>query len=123
MDLSEFDKTLNIMPGQVHYYDEVAKEDKTANEIELTWKHKYLPVSELKYYLREGHKAWDDMVAAREQEILEIWMKELKYSSVYFKVIDKKIIEKGKVEGEKQIENWLKPNASNVLEPTEVEEI
>jgi len=123
MDLSEFDKTLNIMPGQVHYYDEVAKEDKTANEIEVIWKHKYLPVSELKYYLREGHEAWEDKVRTREQEVLEIWMKELKYSSVYFKVIDKKIIEKGKVEGEKQTENWLKPNSSNVLEPKEVDEI
>jgi hypothetical protein len=123
MDLSEFDKTLNYLPEKVKHFDEEAKEDKLANEVEITWKHKYLPISELKYHIREGHELWDEMVAAREQEILEIWMKELKYDSVYFKVIDKKIIEKGKVDKEAHIQDWLKPNETNVLDPTEVEEI
>jgi hypothetical protein len=110
MDLSNFTKTLNIMPEQVRYYDEVSKEDKTANEIEIIWKHDYLPVSELKFYLREGHKEWDSTVAAREQEILEIWMKELKYDSTYYRVENKIIVEKGKVTDQGQIDNWKKPN-------------
>ena len=89
MDLSNFTKTLNIMPEQVRYYDEVSKEDKTANEIEIIWKHNELSVSELKFYLREGHKEWDSIVAAREQEILEIWMQELGYDSTYYRVENK----------------------------------
>jgi hypothetical protein len=110
MDLSNFTKTLNIMPEQVRYYDEVSKEDKTANEIEIIWKHNELSVSELKFYLREGHKEWDSIVAAREQEILEIWMQELGYDSTYYRVENKIIVEKGKVTDQGQIDTWKKPN-------------
>ena len=110
MDLSNFTKTLNVMPEQVRYYDNVSEQDKTANEIEIIWKHNELPVSELKFYLREGHQNWDNMVAAREQEILEIWMKELKYDSIYYRVENKIIVERGKVTDQGQIDTWKKPN-------------
>ena len=123
MDLSEFDKTLNYLPEKVKHFDEEAKEDKLANEVEITWKHKYLPVSELKYYLREGHEAWEDKVKTREQEVLEIWMKELKYNSLHYIVKDKKIVAKGQVETEEQVRNWTKPNSTNILKPKEVDEI
>ena len=123
MDLSEFDKTLNYLPEQVKYFNEDAKKDSFANEVEITWKHKYLPVSELKYYLREGHEAWEDKVRTREQEVLEIWMKELKYNSLHYIVKDKKIVAKGQVETEEQVRNWTKPNATNILKPKEVDEI
>ena len=111
------------MPGKVKYYDEVAKENKLANEIEIVWKHNELPVSELKYYIREGHDLWDDMVIKREQEILETWMKELKYDSTYFYVHDKVIKERGKIEDDKQIQNWLKPNHERVVKATKVDKI
>ena len=70
MDLSDFTKTLNYMPDLVRYFDEETKEDKTAKEVELTWKHNSLHVSELKFYLREGHEAWEDKIRTRENEIL-----------------------------------------------------
>lgn len=111
------------MPDQVRYYDPVDEEDKIANEIEVVWKHNQLPVSELKFYLRENHPKWESTIAAREQEILEIWMKELKYDLKYFVVIDKQIKEKAKIEDQGQIDNWLKPNSERVLKPTEVEEL
>ena len=123
MDLSDFTKTLNYLPNQVKYFDEGTKEDKFANEVEITWKHNFLPVSELKYYLREGHEAWEDMVRTREQEILEIWMKELKYNSHHYAVVNKVIKEIGKVEGDSQVQNWIKPNSRTTLEPTEVDNI
>jgi hypothetical protein len=123
MDLSEFDKTLNYLPEQVKYFNEDTKKDSFANEVEITWKHKYLPVSELKYYLREGHEAWEDKVKTREQEVLEIWMKELKYNSLHYIVKDKKIVAKGQVETEEQVRNWTKPNSTNILKPKEVDEI
>ena len=110
MDLSNFTKTLNVMPDQVLYYDKVSEQDKTANEIEIIWKHNELSVSELKFYLREGHKEWDSIVAAREQEILEIWMQELGYDSTYYRVENKIIVEKGKVTDQGQIDTWKKPN-------------
>ena len=47
MDLSDFTKTLNYLPDLVRYFDEETKEDKTAREVELTWKHNSLSVSEL----------------------------------------------------------------------------
>ena len=110
MDLSNFTKTLNIMPEQVRYYDEVSKEDKTANEIEIIWNHIELSVSELNFFLREGHNDCECIVAAREQEILEIWMQELGYDSTYYRVENKIIVEKGKVTDQGQIDTWKKPN-------------
>ena len=123
MDLSEYDRTLKHLPDKVRYFDEQSKEDKLAHEIEITWKHKYLPVSELKYHVRENHELWEEMISNREQEILEIWMKELKYDSTYFHVENKVIKEKGKVEDEKQRQNWLKPNHERVVKPTAVDKI
>lgn len=123
MNLSEYDKTLKHLPDKVRYFDEQSKEDKLAYEIEITWKHKSLPVSELKYYIRENHEMWTEMVNNREQEILEIWMKELKYDSLHYVVKDKKITAKGQVETQEQVNNWLKPNATAELNPTEVDKI
>ncbi len=123
MDLSEYDKTLKHLPDKVRYFDEQSKEDKLAHEIEITWKHKYLPVSELKYHVRENHELWEEMVNNREQEILEIWMKELKYNSLHYKVVDKKIVAKGKVETQDQIDEWLKPNPGGKLKPITPETI
>lgn len=123
MDLSEYTKKIEVLPDKVRHTDEDTGEDKEANEVCITWRHDYLPVSELKFYLRENHEEFENKVQAREQEILEIWMKELKYDSRYFIVEDKKIKEKGKVEHQHQVENWLKPNSELSLEPTEVEEI
>ena len=112
MDLSEFTKKIEVLPEKVKH-----GEGLEANEVN------YLPVSELKYYIRENHEQFESAVADRELEILEIWMKELKYDSKYFIVEDKKIKEKGKVEHQHQIDNWLKPNSELVLKPTEAEEI
>ena len=118
MDLSEFTKKIEILPEKVQH-----GEGLEANEVCITWKHNYLPVSELKYYIRENHEQFESAVADREIEILEIWMKELKYDSKYFIVEDKKIKEKGKVEHQSQIDNWLKPNSERVLKPTEADEL
>lgn len=110
MDLSDFTKTLKTMPDQVRYYDNASGEDKTANEIEITWKHNSLSVSELKFYLREGHEAWGDIVRAREEEILNTWMQELGYDPKYFMVEDKTIKEIGEITDQGQIDTWKKPN-------------
>tara|TARA_X000001036_G_C20684518_1_gene807089 strand:+ start:1156 stop:1512 length:357 start_codon:yes stop_codon:yes gene_type:complete len=118
MDLSEYTKKIEILPEKVKH-----DEGSEANEVCITWKHNYLPVSELKYYIRENHAQFESAVADREREILEIWMKELKYDSQYFIVEDKKIKEKGKVEHQDQINNWLKPNSERVLKPTEADEL
>jgi len=123
MDLSEFTKKIEVLPEKVRYVDEDTGEDKEGNEICITWKHNYLPVSELKYYVRENHDNFESKINAREQEILEIWMKELKYNSKYFIVEDKKIKELGKIEDDNQIQNWLHPNSQTVVPITEAEEI
>ena len=110
MDLSEFTKKIEVLPEKVRYTDEVTGEDKEGNEICITWKHNYLPVSELQYYVRENHDNFESKINAREQEILEIWMKELKYDSKYYRVEDKIIKEIGEVTDQGQIETWRKPN-------------
>ena len=110
MDLSEFTKKIEVLPEKVRYVDEVTGEDKEGNEICITWKHNYLPVSELQYYVRENHDNFESKINAREQEILEIWMKELKYDSKYYRVEDKIIKEIGEVTDQGQIETWKKPN-------------
>lgn len=118
MDLSEFTKKIEILPEKVQH-----GEGLEANEVCITWKHNYLPVSELKYYIRENHEQFESAVADREIEILEIWMKELKYDTTRFIVKDKKIIELNKITDEKQIQNWLHPNSQTVIPITEAEEI
>ena len=123
MDLSDFTKTLNYLPDLVRYFDEETKEDKTAREVELTWKHNSLSVSELKFYLREGHEAWDDRIRTRENEILTMWMIELGYDPLYHRIKDKKIIVRGQVETQEQIDEWLKPNSGNKLKVTKPEVI
>lgn len=123
MDLSDFTKTLNFLPDLVRYTDDDTGEEKTAREVELTWKHNSLSVSELKFYLREGHEGWDDKIRMREQEILETWMKELKYDSMYYEVVDKKIKVIGQVETQDQIDEWLKPNPDGKLKPITPETI
>jgi len=123
VDLSDFTKTLNYLPDLVRYTDDDTGEDKTAREVELTWKHNSLSVSELKLYLREGHKAWDDKIRTREQEILETWMTELNYDPLLNVVKDKKIVARGQVETQEQIDNWIKPNSTATLNPTEVDKI
>ena len=63
------------------------------------------------------------MVDDREQEILEIWMKELKYDPMYYSVIDKKIVTKGQIDSQEQIDEWLKPNPEGKLKVTKPEVI
>lgn len=123
MDLSDFTKTTVVLPDKVNYYDEQDKQDKLANEVEITWKHNQLPVSELKFYIRENHEVFTNMVDDREQEILEIWMKELKYDPMYYSVIDKKIVTKGQIDSQEQIDEWLKPNPEGKLKVTKPEVI
>lgn len=122
MDLSEFDKTIKPLPEKVLHVDKQTGNTIEAQEMEIVWKHKYLPVSELKFYIREDHEQWTDKVSAREQEILEIWMKELKYDSTYYRVENKIIVEKGKVTDQGQIDTWKKPNPETHVpaEDTEV---
>ena len=123
MDLSDFTKTLNYLPDLVRYIDEETEEEKKAREVELTWKHNSLHVSELKFYLREGHEAWEDKIRTRENEILTMWMIELGYDPLYNIVKDKKITAIGKIETQEQVDNWLKPNSTAALKPTEVDKI
>ena len=123
MDLSDFTKTLNYLPDLVRYTDDDTGEDKTARQVELTWKHNSLSVSELKFYLREGHAAWDDKIRTREHEILTTWMTELNYDPLLNVVKDKKIVARGQVETQEQIDNWVKPNATAILDPTEVDKV
>jgi hypothetical protein len=42
-------------------------------------------------------------------------MKELKYNSLHYSVVDKKIVAKGQVETQDQIDEWLKPNPRGKL--------
>tara|TARA_B100001559_G_C15981726_1_gene385856 strand:- start:126 stop:497 length:372 start_codon:yes stop_codon:yes gene_type:complete len=110
MDLSEFTKKIEVLPEKVKYTDDVTGEDKEGNEVCITWKHNYLPVSELKFFLRENHEEFENKINVREQEILEIWMKELKYDSKYYRVEDKTIKETGEITDQEQINTWKKPN-------------
>ena len=123
MDLSEFTKKIEVLPDKVRHTDDDTGEDKEANEVCITWKHNQLPVSELKFYIRENHEVFTNMVDDREQEILEIWMKELKYDPMYYSVIDKKIVTKGQIDSQEQIDEWLKPNPEGKLKVTKPEVI
>ena len=84
MDLSEFTKKIEVLPEKVRYVDEDTGEDKEGNEICIIWKHNYLPVSELKYYVRENHDNFESKINAREQEILEICKILKKFGTFHF---------------------------------------
>ena len=52
-----------------------------------------------------------------------MWMIELGYDPLYHRIKDKKIIVRGQVETQEQIDEWLKPNSGNKLKVTKPEVI
>jgi|TARA_R100001463_G_scaffold29862_1_gene67958 hypothetical protein len=123
MDLSDFEITIEPLDEKVTHANPSTGETEEAVEMKITWKHNTLDVSELNFYLRENHVNWNDKLNMREQEILNIWMEELGYDKQYYKISGKIITENGKIEDDSQVENWLKPNGIQSVEPTDVGEI
>lgn len=123
MDLSNFKITVQPLEQKVKHVNWNTGEIVESNEMKIMWKHLTLDVSEFDFYLRENHPNWSETLNIREQEILHIWMKELGYDELYFKVNGKTIEEKGKVKKQEQIDNWLQPNATTQLPAADVEEI
>lgn len=149
MDLSDFEITTESLEQKVVYFVEAVEEvlyteedelpegveigdvkipyveayTAEANEMKITWKHNTLDVLERSLYLRENHVFWSDKVNNREREVLDEWMEELGYDKRYYRVHNKTIKEKGVIESEDQVNNWLQPNGTQVVEPIDVEQL
>ncbi len=123
MDLSDFTITVVPLEGKVMHADPSTGETVEANEMLIKWKHNSLDVSELDFCLRENHVNWQDKLNMREQQILNTWMEELGYDKNYYIVQDKKIIELNKIESQEQVENWLQPNGTKVVDPVDLEQL
>lgn len=149
MDLSDFEITTESLEQKVVYFVEAVEEvlyteedelpedvevgdvkipyveayTAEANEMKITWRHNTLDVLERNLYLRENHAFWGDKVNNREREVLDEWMQELGYDKRYYRVHNKTIKEKGAIESEDQVNNWLQPNGTQVIEPIDVEQL
>ena len=62
MDLTEFTK-IEVLSGKVQHGT------KDGDEVCITWKHNYLPVSELKYYIRENHEQFESLLHIKKRNI------------------------------------------------------
>lgn len=124
IDLSDFTVSISYMDEMVRYFDETDNQDKEARECEVTWTHNTLSLTPKKYYLRENHVYWESNIAGRQIEILEEWLEELGHDPKEYDLDrDTKIFKlKGKLNDE-QVQNWLKPNGQQTLNPTTVGEI
>ena len=124
IDLSDFTVSISYMAEMVRYFDEEDEKDKEARECEVTWTHNTLSLTPKKYYLRENHVYWESNIAGRQIEILEEWLEELGHDPKEYDLDrDTKIFKlKGKLNDE-QVQNWLKPNGQQTLNPTTVGEI
>lgn len=124
IDLSDFTVSISYMDEMVRYFDETDNQDKEARECEVTWTHNTLSLTPKKYYLRENHVYWESNIAGRQIEILEEWLEELGHDPKKYDLDrDTKIFKlKGKLNDE-QVQNWLKPNGQQTLNPTTVGEI
>lgn len=124
IDLSDFTVSISYMDEMVRYFDETDNQDKEARECEVTWTHNTLSLTPKKYYLRENHVYWESNIAGRQIEILEEWLEELGHDPKKYDLDrNTKIFKlKGKLNDE-QVQNWLKPNGQQTLNPTTVGEI
>lgn len=124
IDLSDFTVSISYMDEMVRYFDETDNQDKEARECEVTWTHSTLSLTPKKYYLRENHVYWESNIAGRQIEILEEWLEELGHDPKKYDLDrNTKIFKlKGKLNDE-QVQNWLKPNGQQTLNPTTVGEI
>ena len=124
IDLSDFTVSISYMDEMVRYFDETDNQDKEARECEVTWTHNTLSLTPKKYYLRENHVYWESNIAGRQIEILEEWLEELGHDPKKYDFDrNTKIFKlKGKLNDE-QVQNWLKPNGQQTLNPTTVGEI
>lgn len=123
MDISDFTKTTKYMPDDAFYFDEETNETKTAKVVETTWSHHNEKLSNFTFCLRENHEDYQNKVNGEEQRIMEKWFAELGYNEDYYIIKDWIIKEKGKIEDQTQIQNWLKPNGAQVVEPKDAETI
>ena len=123
MDISDFEIVVTALEEKVLHADPSTGEPTEANEMKITWKHNTLNVSEQSFYLREDPVAWQDKLNMREQDILNMWLEELGYDKKYYRVQDKKIVAIGKIEDDTQVQNWLKPNGMQIIEPKNAETI
>mgnify|MGYP001289820719 CR=1 FL=1 len=123
MDLSDFTKTTKYMPDEVVYLDKASNTTQIAKVVETTWTPSNNSLSVYTFCLRENHEDYQNKVNAEEQKIMQKWFTELGYDEDTHIIRDWIIKDKYKIEEEEQIQNWLKPNAPDVVDPTEVEEI
>lgn len=77
------------------------------------------------FSIRKNRKGFDDECHHFEWVALNDWMTELGLSHEIYYADNKTLTvkEKGKIEDDSQVENWLKPNGIQSVEPTDVGEI
>jgi len=90
--------------------------------------HQYEPINaglSTKSFCAYKDHPWINSIRAKaEAKFKEEWLVELGFDPVSWLVLeDGTIEEKGKVKTRAAVENWLKPNSTSILSPTEIEEI
>ena len=90
--------------------------------------HQYAPINAIlstkSFCAYKDHPYLQAIKAKALQKFNKEWLIELGFDPAAWLVLDDGTIEeRGKVKTQTAVENWLKPNATNILAPTEIEEI
>ena len=118
-------KSLLETEEMCRYVDDETGEESESPLMELTLTPDNSDLTTKTFSMRKNRKSFDDECHHFEFLSLNDWMTELELSHEIYYADSKTLTvkEKGKIEDQTQIQNWLKPNGIQVVEPKDAETI
>jgi hypothetical protein len=118
-------KTLVETEEMCRYVDDDTGEEGASPLMDLTLTPDNSDLTIKTFSIRKNRKSFDDEIHHFEWVALNDWMTELELNHETYYADNKTLTvkEKGKIEDETQIQNWLKPNGMLTVEPIDAETI
>ena len=118
-------KSLLETEEMCRYFDDETGEEGESPLMELTLTPNNSDLTIKTFSIRKNRKGFDDEIHHFEWVALNDWMTELglNHETYYADHETLLVKEKGKIEDKTQIQNWLKPNGIQAVEPKDAETI
>jgi hypothetical protein len=118
-------KSLLETEEMCRYVDDETGEEGESPLMELTLTPNNSDLTIKTFSIRKNRKGFDDEIHHFEWVALNDWMTELglNHETYYADHETLLVKEKGKIEDKTQIQNWLKPNGIQAVEPKDAETI
>tara|TARA_X000001036_G_scaffold68943_1_gene60084 strand:- start:4195 stop:4566 length:372 start_codon:yes stop_codon:yes gene_type:complete len=118
-------KSLLETEEMCRYVDDETGEEGESPLMELTLTPNNSDLTIKTFSIRKNRKGFDDEIYHFEWVALNDWMTELglNHETYYADHETLLVKEKGKIEDQTQIQNWLKPNGIQAVEPKDAETI